>query len=53
MNRTLLSLSLNSNKIGDKGAAKIAEVCSFLVFYLFNVPFVLSCITDSTFVSGY
>ena len=28
MNRTLLSLSLNSNRIGDKGAAKIAEVCA-------------------------
>lgn len=26
MNRTLMSLTLTSNNIGDKGAAKIAEV---------------------------
>merc|ERR1712228_591017 len=28
MNRTMMSLTLTSNKIGDKGAAKIAEALS-------------------------
>ena len=32
MNRTLLSLNLGSNLIGDNGASKIAEVRKLYVF---------------------
>ena len=39
MNRTLLSLSLHANKIGDKGAIKIAEVSVSLLCLTETTPY--------------
>lgn len=38
MNRTLISLNLGSNLVGDAGASKLAEV-SFLASKTFRYPF--------------
>ena len=45
MNRTLLSLSLGNNKIGDAGAQKFGEVKHIygILFTMVTVQYVVTC----------
>ena len=53
MNRTLLSLNLGSNLIGDNGASKLAEVSKTLSLRLLLASLEYLCLLEGCTINNY